>query len=62
MDEENEFYDSDYNFNGKIDKEDGDNSVRLRTEVEIEGEPRGVGSDDDVESDYARPEELQSFS
>lgn len=59
-DEENDFLDSDYSFNGGKDKEDVDNEARAIAEIEIQGELLGIGNESDVESDYARLEVLHS--
>ena len=60
MDEESDFHDSDYIFNGDLEKEDMDNATKARAKVEIEEEAKGVGSNAEIESKYAGSDELQS--
>lgn len=47
MDEENEFCDLDYSFNGETNEENGNDFARIRANVEIEVEATRVASDDD---------------
>lgn len=62
VNEDDKFHDSDYSFNGETNEENGEDSARVRLQVEMEGKDTRMSNDDEVESDYARSEELQSCS
>lgn len=62
IDQDNEFHDSDYSFNGETYEEDGEDPSKIRADIEVEGDLGRVGSDNNVDSEYARSEELQSCS
>lgn len=47
VDEENEFCDLDYSFNGETNEENGNDFARIRANVEIEVDATRVASDDD---------------